>query len=445
MIYLGLVLEDARARVPGGLGARPARDPREADPRRRVGDPLAELVQPARRVGVPVEHRLAGADRHLPRRVPRAEGRHDRGAGGVPAAAAVDEPERRLLRVGHDARRARLEADAAARREGARGVHAGHRVLRRRTRTARDAAVVLLPDARGDPRSASGASRPSSTASSTCSTRSPAPARCSSRRAPTSTPPRRPTSSSGETPDHERFQWPVRRRAGRRHLPRARRLAPFRPPRRRCADRGRPSSGAARSRRLPASVPRRTSGPTSCSRRCTGRAARTGRCSTCSRALGVPTVGLDRCRRAARLVEAGRELARRCAPGLSVPESIVLSHEAFRELGAASVLRVVRERARGRPGRQARLGRLRAGRDDRRRHERPAPRDGRGVHLRRCRRGRATRRRHRDRGRRHRHRRRAACAARRSRSSRPPASTASRRATTRGRRRSTPRRASTTP
>ena len=35
------------------------------------------------------------------------------------------------------------------------------------------------------------------------------------------------------------------------------------------------------------------------------------------------------------------------AAGLAVPESIVLSHESFRELGAASVLRVVRERLEG--------------------------------------------------------------------------------------------------
>ena len=35
------------------------------------------------------------------------------------------------------------------------------------------------------------------------------------------------------------------------------------------------------------------------------------------------------------------------AAGLSVPDSIVLSHEAFRELGAASVLKVVRERLEG--------------------------------------------------------------------------------------------------
>ncbi len=70
----GLVLEDARARFPGGLGARPARDPREAHPRRRVGDPLAELVQPARRVGVPVEHRLARA-RSTPSAACTASGR----------------------------------------------------------------------------------------------------------------------------------------------------------------------------------------------------------------------------------------------------------------------------------------------------------------------------------------------------------------------------------
>ncbi len=61
----------------------------------------------------------------------------------------LDEPERRLLRLGHHARAARLEADAAARRQGARRVHPGHGVLRRRRRAPHDAAVVLLSDARG--------------------------------------------------------------------------------------------------------------------------------------------------------------------------------------------------------------------------------------------------------------------------------------------------------
>ena len=44
-----------------------------------------ELVQPARHLRVPRDGRLEGPDRHLPRRLPRAQGGHDLGAGGVPA------------------------------------------------------------------------------------------------------------------------------------------------------------------------------------------------------------------------------------------------------------------------------------------------------------------------------------------------------------------------
>jgi D-alanine-D-alanine ligase len=60
------------------------------------------------------------------------------------------------------------------------------------------------------------------------------------------------------------------------------------------------------------------------------------------RALGVPTVGSTgaAARRAWSKPVASSLVAE---AGLSIPESIVLSHEAFRELGAASVLRVVRD------------------------------------------------------------------------------------------------------
>ena len=135
----------------------------------------------------------------------------------------------------------------------------------------------------------------------------------------------------------------------------------------------------------------------SCSRHCTGRAARTGRCSTCS-ALG--------CRRWARPVRPRRAWSKPIAsrsspaPACPVPESIVLSHEAFRELGAASVLRVVRGALEGdlvvKPGSGGSAQGVTIVDD----YERPAARDGRGVHVRRCRRGRATRGRHRDHGRR---------------------------------------------
>ena len=64
------------------------------------------------------------------------------------------------------------------------------------------------------------------------------------------------------------------------------------------------------------------------------------------RALGVPTVGsTGAAARRAWSKPIATSLA--AGAGLSVPESIVLSHEAFRELGAASVLRVVREALEG--------------------------------------------------------------------------------------------------
>lgn len=63
-------------------------------------------------------------------------------------------------------------------------------------------------------------------------------------------------------------------------------------------------------------------------------------------ALGVPTVGSTgaAARRAWSKPVASSLVAQ---AGLSVPESIVLSHEAFRELGASSVLRVVRSAMQG--------------------------------------------------------------------------------------------------
>ncbi|MGR0218820.1 D-alanine--D-alanine ligase family protein [Agromyces sp. ZXT2-6] len=63
-------------------------------------------------------------------------------------------------------------------------------------------------------------------------------------------------------------------------------------------------------------------------------------------ALGIPTVGSTgaAARRAWSKPIASSLVAQ---AGLSVPESIVLSHEAFRELGASSVLRVVRAAMQG--------------------------------------------------------------------------------------------------
>lgn len=63
-------------------------------------------------------------------------------------------------------------------------------------------------------------------------------------------------------------------------------------------------------------------------------------------ALGVPTVGssASAARRAWSKPVASSLIA---ATGASVPDSIVLSHESFRELGASAVLRVVRESLQG--------------------------------------------------------------------------------------------------
>jgi len=63
-------------------------------------------------------------------------------------------------------------------------------------------------------------------------------------------------------------------------------------------------------------------------------------------ALGVPTVGSSgaAARRAWSKPVASSIVA---GAGIAVPESIVLSHESFRELGAASVLRVVRQALEG--------------------------------------------------------------------------------------------------
>ena len=216
-----LVLEDARAGFPGRLGARPARDPREAHPRRRVGDPLAVVVQPARGVGVPVAGRLArrrstrsaASTASARTRMIEALGEYlpqlwwTNPNGGFYVWVTMPDVLDSKQMLPRAVKELVAYTPGTAFFADGRGRHA-----------MRLSFCYPTPEAI---RSASAASRPSSTASSTSSTRSPAPARCSSRRVPTSTPPRHPTSSSGETPDHERFQWPVRRRAGGRHLPRA--------------------------------------------------------------------------------------------------------------------------------------------------------------------------------------------------------------------------------
>ena len=70
----------------------------------------------------------------------------------MPAACPWNVPARRLLRLDDAAAGHRRQGDAAARGHRAGGLRAGHRVLRRRLRLRLDAAVVLLPHPRADPR-----------------------------------------------------------------------------------------------------------------------------------------------------------------------------------------------------------------------------------------------------------------------------------------------------
>ena len=84
-----------------------------------------ELVHPADHLRVPVHRGLARADRHLPRRLPRASRRDASGPRRLPARPELDRPQRRLLRLGHPAREPGLEVDAPESREGARRLHPG--------------------------------------------------------------------------------------------------------------------------------------------------------------------------------------------------------------------------------------------------------------------------------------------------------------------------------
>ena len=273
----------ARSRRPSlpasgsGWAARSARYSRETRVGERGGGPLAELVHADGHLGVPLDRRLEGADRHLPRRVPRAARRDAARPRRAPARAALDGPERRLLRLAHAARQPRLEGDAAARRQGARRLHARHRVLRRRRRPQRDAAVVLLPDPglhpRGHPPARHRHQRRARAAQRVLADRT----------ARRSTPPHARASCPRTSAEHHGRHPPLpHRRARRRHLARARRLAALRPAGRRQPPRARPRGRAARSRRLAARGYFAPTRPTSSGPPCTVRAARTARCAACS-------------------------------------------------------------------------------------------------------------------------------------------------------------------
>ena len=170
VIYLGSFSKTLAPGLPGRLGARAARHPREAHPRQRVGHALAELVRPVRHHRVPRPDRLEGPDRHLPR--------HLRASAATPCSSALgeylpdaqlDDARRRLLRLGHPARRSstrrrmlpRAVKELVAYTPGTAFFADGQRPQQHPT-------VVLLPDARVDPRRQSRDSPPSSTASSIC-------------------------------------------------------------------------------------------------------------------------------------------------------------------------------------------------------------------------------------------------------------------------------------
>ena len=80
VIYLGSFSKTFAPGLPGRLGAGAARRAREAGARPGVGDAVPAVVQPDGGLGVPRDARLAGPDQAVPRDVPRAARRDDRGA-----------------------------------------------------------------------------------------------------------------------------------------------------------------------------------------------------------------------------------------------------------------------------------------------------------------------------------------------------------------------------
>ena len=91
----GLVLQDLRPRLPGRLGARAARRPREAGAHPGGGHPVPAGVQPVRDRHLPRPVRLARPDRRVPRHVPRTP-RRDAGRPDRPHARGhhLDAPRR---------------------------------------------------------------------------------------------------------------------------------------------------------------------------------------------------------------------------------------------------------------------------------------------------------------------------------------------------------------
>ena len=113
--------------------------------------------------------RLEGADRHLPRRLPRAARRHARGPGASTCPQLSWTSRTAASTSGSRCPTPRLEGDAAACRQGTGGIHAGHRLLRRRQRAQQHPPLVLLSHAGVHPRGYPPTQLLSSTASWTCS------------------------------------------------------------------------------------------------------------------------------------------------------------------------------------------------------------------------------------------------------------------------------------
>src|SRR5205814_7563224 len=154
------VLQDVRARPARRLGTRPARGTGEAGHRLRGADPVPEHVRADGRRDVLRHDAVEGTDQDVPADLPGAPGRAAVRADRTDARRyPVDPARRRLLRLADAARRAALEGDAAAgdRRPGR--LRSVYRVLRRRHRWLAPAPVVLLPDARADPRRGTAARR----------------------------------------------------------------------------------------------------------------------------------------------------------------------------------------------------------------------------------------------------------------------------------------------
>ena len=281
----------------------------------------------------------------------------------MPAGTHLDPAGRRLLRLGDAARRARREGHAAAgdRPRGSPTCPApastptapGH---------AAHAAVLLLPGAGPHPRGGPPAGR-RDRAGAGAARRPSAPPRSAHRRAA----PARTRRAGSELGLSDRdVSAPIARlsatgrgrRAGRRAVVRAGRVAALRPAGRGRAARGRGRRRAARRRRGAAARRWRPTRRTRCSSRCTAR-RRGRRDARRARPVRRAVCRLDARRLPAGLGQAVREGRASATAGLSTPDWVALPHATFPELGAAAVLDADRRPARAAADGQAGPGRLR--------------------------------------------------------------------------------------